>query len=410
MWCRAGWGSGRRPAANLLGGDGRGRMGSIGNYIFRTTAGAFLVVLISLVAVIWITQALREIDLITSQGQSALAFIGITGLIIPQLVMVIAPLALVIAIAHVLIRLSTDSELIVMSSAGMRPWKLFKPLLALTVLVSLLVGINSAYVAPECLRLLRRWATEVRTDLITNLVQPGNFVSIEHGLTFHIRERRPNGQLLGILLDDRRDGRERITVLAEQGEFLKNERGPFLLMENGSIQRHDLKQRDPNIVRFDRNAVDLSQFANRMVVRYSVRERYLWQLVTPDLADPNFISRPSQYRAELHDRLASMAYPFAFAVLAFAFLGAPRTTRQSRAWSLLAVIGAVAAVRLVGFASAVIGIQIPAFLILQYVAVLVALGLGALAISRGLIIEPPAALLNAFNALVARLTPRSVAT
>ncbi len=385
-------------------------MGSIGNYIFRASGGAFLVVLISLTAVIWITQALRDIDLVTSQGQTAIVFISITGLIIPQLVMVIAPLALVIGVSHVLIKLSTDSELIVMSSAGMPPWKLFKPLLALSVLVSVLVGVLNSYVAPECLRTLRRWASEVRTDLIANIVQPGNFTRIEYGLTFHIRERLPNGQLLGIMFDDRRDPKERVTVLAEKGEFLKNERGPFLLMENGSIQRHELKQRDPNIVRFDRNAVDLSPYTNRGVVRYSVRERYLWQLITPDLSDRTYVSRPEQYRAELHDRIVSMAYPFTFTVLAFAFLGAPRTTRQSRVWSLLAVIGAVAGVRLVGFASTVIGIQVPAFLMLQYVAVLTALGFGTMMISRGLIVEPPAFLVNAFNALVERFARHSVAT
>ncbi len=384
-------------------------MGSIGNYIFRVTAGAFLVVLISLTSVIWVTQALRDIDLITSQGQSALAFIGITGLIIPQLVLVIAPLALVIAVSHNLIKLSTDSELIVMNASGMPPWKLFRPLVALTVLVSLLVGVLNAYVAPECLRMLRRWASDIRTDLITNIVQPGNFVNIEAGLTFHIRERRANGQLLGILLDDRRDPKERVTLIAEQGEFLKNEHGPFLLMENGSIQRHEANQPDPNIVRFDRNAFDLSQFAGRVPLRYSVRERYLWQLIWPD-DDPNFVNRPSQFRADLHDRIVGMIYPFAFAVIAFAFLGAPRTTRQSRVWSLLAVVGAVAGVRLIGFASTVMGIQVPAFLLLQYLAVGAALGLGGLAISRGLIIEPPATLVSAFNALVERFTRRVAAT
>src|SRR5262245_3028408 len=105
-------------------------MGSIGSYIFRTALGAFLVVLISLTAVIWVTQALRDIDLMTNQGQTVLVFIGITGLIIPLLVMVIAPLALVVAVAHVLNKLSIDSEIIVMNAAGMAPWRLFRPYLA----------------------------------------------------------------------------------------------------------------------------------------------------------------------------------------------------------------------------------------------------------------------------------------
>jgi lipopolysaccharide export system permease protein len=207
-------------------------MGSIGRYIFRTTLGAFLVVLVSLTAVIWVTQALRDIDLMTNQGQTILAFLGITGLIIPLLVLVIAPLALVIAIAHVLNKLSSDSELIVMNAAGMSPWRLFRPLLAVTILVSIMVTATSAYLAPEGLRALRRWAMEVRTDLVSNIIQPGNFIGIERGLIFHIRERKPNGLLGGLLLDDRRDEKERVTIVAEQGEIIKNDRGAFLLLEN----------------------------------------------------------------------------------------------------------------------------------------------------------------------------------
>lgn len=385
-------------------------MGSIGSYIFRAMAGAFLVVLITLTAVIWITQALREFNLVTSHGQTALAFLGVTSLIIPQLVPVIAPLAFVVAASHVLIKLSTDFELIVMNAAGMPPRRVLQPLLALATLVAVLVGILNAYIAPQCLRMAREWATEIRADLITRIVQPGHFVSIESGLTFHIRERRPNGQLLGILLDDRRNPKERVTLIAEYGEFLKNEHGPFLLMHNGNIQRHDLTQRDPNIVQFDRNAFDLSQFDGRTVIRYSSRERYLWELIRPNRLDPDLVRQVGYNRAELHDRLVGVLYPFAFAIAAFAFLGSPQTTRQSRVWSVLAVIGVISAVRLVGFAGAVLGIQRPAFLLLPYVMVFSAIGLCGLAIWRGSIIEPPAFLLNAYNALSQRRARHSAAT
>ena len=114
----------------------RGRvslMGSIGRYIFRTTLGAFLVVCASVTALMWITQALRDIDLMTNQGQSIFVFIGITSLIIPLLLQIIAPLALMIAVAHVLNKFGNDSELIVMNSAGMPPWVVFRPFLAAAV-------------------------------------------------------------------------------------------------------------------------------------------------------------------------------------------------------------------------------------------------------------------------------------
>ena len=382
-------------------------MGSIGRYIFRTTLGAFLMVLVSLTAAIWVTQALRDVDLMTGQGQTILTFLGITSLVVPGLVMVIAPIALVVAASYVLHKLATDSEIIVMNSAGMRPWGLLTPFIGVTVIASLLLGALGAYLAPESLRTLRRWVAEVRADLVSNIVQPGRFTAIESGLAFYIRERRPNGLLAGLLMDDRRDPALRITIVAELGEMVKNESGNFLLMQNGSIQRHETKQRDPNIVVFDRYAFDLSQYGNAPVVRYTVRERYLWQLINPDPTDQLYKEQPGVFRAELHERLLAPIYPFAFVLIAFAFLGAPRTTRQSAAWSLGNVIFAVATLRLIGFACAVLTIKYPLAVLVQYSAVLLSMAASLYAISRGLIIEPPAILLKSLGAVSDWFTRRA---
>jgi len=383
------------------------QMGSIGRYIFRTTLSAFLIVLVSLTAVIWVTQALRDIDIMTSQGQTILVFIGITGLIIPLLVLVIAPIALLIAVAHVLNKMSTDSEIIVMNAAGMSPWILFRAFVAAGIVVSLLVTAISAYFAPKGLRMLRDWLTEVRANVVSNIVQPGRFTPLESGVTIHIRERRPNGQLAGIFLDDRRNPNERITVLSEIGELLDNSSGTYLVLQKGFVQRHEAGQRDPAMVVFDRYAFDLSQFAGgAQAVKYSIRERYLWQLLFPDPKDQLYIEQPDQFRAELHDRLMAPFYPLAFVVIAYAYLGAPRTTRQSRTLSMLGAIGGVGLLRLIGFASTVFGAAVPWMLSLQYLALAVAFGSGVYVIRRGLILEPPAFITDWLAALTERLSRR----
>src|SRR6266566_4079267 len=137
-------------------------MGSIGRYMFRATMGAFLITLVSLTVVIWSTQAMRDFDLITSQRQTLLVFIGLTGMIIPLLVMMIAPIAVFVAVAHVLNKLSSDSEIIVMNAAGVSPWRLLRPFLAAAFVVSLLVAVIAAYVSPRSLRELREWGAQVR--------------------------------------------------------------------------------------------------------------------------------------------------------------------------------------------------------------------------------------------------------
>ncbi len=381
-------------------------MGSINRYIFRTTFAAFAIVLVSLTAVIWVTQALRDIDIMTSQGQNLLVFVGITGLIVPLLILVIAPIALLIAVAHVLNKLSNDSEIIVMNSAGISPWLLLRAFVPVTLVVSLLVLTISAYFAPKGLRMLRDWLTEVRANVVSNIVQPGRFSTIEAGVTIRIRERRNNGQLLGIFLDDRRNPAERVTVLAESGDLLDNDNGTFLILQKGMVQRQQADERDPAIVAFDRYAFDLSQFAGGpQAVKYSIRERYLWQLMWPG-ADPLYKEQPGQFRAELFDRLIAPFYPLAFLVIAFAYLGAPRTNRQSRALSLAGAIGGVALLRLIGFVSTVFGVNFPWMVWLQFAALAAALAAGLTIVRRGIIIEPPAFVSEWISAVTERLSRR----
>jgi len=122
----------------------------------------------------------------------------------------------------------------------------------------------------------------------------------------------------------------------------------------------------------------------------------------PDPNDPLFKVQPGLFRAELHERLAAPLYPIAFAVVAFAFLGRPSTTRQSRALLLAMTISAVAGLRFIGFGSTIFAAQKPMAIVLLYASVAAALVLGALAISRGRGIEPPAFLTDAIAAVTAR--------
>jgi lipopolysaccharide export system permease protein len=123
-------------------------MGSIDRYVFRTILSAFVLILLSLTAVIWTTQILQRIDIITNQGQTTLAFLGITGRLVPILMLVIAPIAIVIAVCYALNKLNGDSELVVMNSAGMSPRRIYRPVLGACLLVGAFVAFISAYFAP----------------------------------------------------------------------------------------------------------------------------------------------------------------------------------------------------------------------------------------------------------------------
>jgi lipopolysaccharide export system permease protein len=379
-------------------------MGSIDRYIFRTTLASFVVVLVSLTGVIWITQALRGIDLMTSQGQTILTFLGVTSLVIPALVLIISPIALMIAISHTLNKLATDSEIIVMNAAGLSPLRLFRPFLLATLVVALLVAFIASYLAPDGMRRLKQWDAEITADVLANILQPGRFAQLDQNLTIRIRERQPGGLLVGIFIDDRRDPKERISIVADHGTIVKNEGGSFLVLEDGNLERFEAGKRDPNLVAFGRYGFDMSKFSNQgHDVALGIRERYLWELLAPSATDPVYRQLPGQFRAELHDRFMAPIYPFAFAALTFAFLGAPRTTRQSRNFSIGGAILTVFGLRMAGFACSVMAVKSPIAALIQYFMLAVAIGASFWIIVAGIVIEPPAALLEAINRSSARL-------
>jgi lipopolysaccharide export system permease protein len=273
-----------------------------------------------------------------------------------------------------------------------------------------MVAFIAAWMAPEGMRRIKQWDAEITADVLTNILQPGRFAQLDQNLTIRIRERQPGGVLVGIFVDDRRIPEERISIIADHGTVLRNERGSFLVLEDGNLERFEIGKRDPALVAFGRYAFDMSKFSNMgRDVALGIRERYLWELTSPSPDDPIYQQIPGQFRAEMHDRFMAPVYPFAFAALTFAFLGAPRTTRQSRNVSILGAIGGVALLRLIGFASTVFGATMPWMLALQYAAVALAFGSGLYVIRRGLILEPPAFITDWISALTERMGQRFAA-
>ncbi len=350
-------------------------MKRIERYVFRQAFGALILVLLSLTAVVWIAVALKQLNLVTSQGQDALVFVKMTLLAVPNLIGLIAPIALLVACIFVLNRLAADSELIVLTAAGAPVWRIVRPLLLLAVLVSVGVSLVNHLAMPWSLRTLRGFITEVRTDLIGQVIQPGRFTSPEPNLTFHIRDRSLQGELLGLLMHDARDPKLVSSYLAESGWLVNQDEQAFLVMQKGHILRRAADSSDPvQIIAFDRYIVDLTQFEQKEMQAFvwRARERYLDELLhlTPEEKKSRTLS--GQVRAELHERFSSALYPFAFLMIVIAFCGQAQTTRQSRGQNVAFAFLAATCVRIVGLSVTNLAVVSP-----RVVVVLYALPIGA---------------------------------
>ncbi len=329
-------------------------MSIFSRYVFRQAGGAVLLILLSLSGIVWISLALRELNVVTSMGQSALTLFEMTTLGLPNFMAIIAPFALLIAVMHTLNRLNSDSEIIVLTASGATNWTIARPVVILALLVSAFVAYVNHIGMPWSLRNLRTIVLDVRTDLLTQVIQPGRFTSPEPGLTFHIRERALNGTLEGLIMDDARDPKQLQSYLAEHGIIVEQNDTAYLVMSAGHIIRRTAADEPAQIIAFDKYAVDLDQFeakATTEIADLKPRERYFSELVNPEPTSRSYRAQPSRFTAELHERFASPLYPLAFALMGLAVVGQARSTRQGRGERMAVGFATAVGTRLAGLAA-----------------------------------------------------------
>lgn len=380
----------------------------LSRYIFWQAAGALILILVSLTTVVWIAVALRQLELMTSQGQDVTRFLIMTALAIPSLLALIAPIALLIACLHVLNKLGGDSELIVMTAGGAPVWFLLKPFCLLAFLVAIGVSMVNHVVGPWSQKLLREYTVLVRTDLIGQVIQPWRFTEPEPKLTVHIRDRDLAGNLLGLLLHDARDPKQVATYLAERAQIIKQGNAAYLRMEKGNILRRNNTETAPQIISFTEYVVDFNQLEQRTDQAQSIRprERYTPDLIWPGPNDAIYKSGPGRLTSELHERLASPLYPIAFVVVVIALLGGAQTTRQNRLQAVIAAFSFATLCRILGIAAANSAAVRPSNAYMLY-AVPFGAGLWALfATYRQAAPRPPSRAQRAVNAIVDWLKAR----
>jgi lipopolysaccharide export system permease protein len=191
-------------------------MSGLSAYIFRQVLGPLIFFTFALVGVAWLSQSLRMLDLVINQSQSALTYLYLTVLALPQVIGILLPFALVIAVIYALNRLYVENELVVIWAAGFNRWAVIWPVLAVAVLATIAAYITNLMIMPAGMREVKDRVFEIRADLVNTLVREGAFTNPASGLTVYVSENNSNGDIRGILVHDARNPKGIATYMAER--------------------------------------------------------------------------------------------------------------------------------------------------------------------------------------------------
>jgi lipopolysaccharide export system permease protein len=179
-------------------------------------------------------------------------------------------------------RMTTESELVVMRSAGLSPLALAKPVLILAAIAFVFLMSLSLYVLPVANRAFKDLQFEIRNRFVSSLIQEGTFTTVSDKLTFYIRNRDDHGDVLGLLINDSRDPQRPVTILAERAAFIDTLAGSRIVMVNGNRQQFDPQTGKLSVLTFERYTLDLDSLQDAPVVRFrEAQERFLGELFFP---------------------------------------------------------------------------------------------------------------------------------
>jgi lipopolysaccharide export system permease protein len=275
----------------------------IDRYILGQLVLALVLVTLGLVALIWLTQSLRFIQIIVNRGLSPIVFIKLTLLLVPSFVATILPITCFIVVLFVYARLSGDRELTVMRATGMSDLALARPALLVAGGAMLVCYFLNLILVPASLTAFRTYEFEIRNQIAAFLLEPGVFTPVTFGVTVYVQSRGADNSLQGILIEDSRQANAPATILARSGQLLVEAQGPVVVLENGSREQVDPKTGRLDVLVFQRNVISLAQTVNESSMDMTdSAEASLMQLLHP--GPPLTPAEQSKWLVEAQRRLS----------------------------------------------------------------------------------------------------------
>lgn len=359
-------------------------MTGITRYVLRQLTVGMIFVSLALACVLWLTQSLRFVEMIVNKGISVATFLLLTILLMPTFLVVIIPISLFAVVLFTYNKLNADRELVVLRAAGLSHWALARPALVLAAIATVVGLLLTTWVIPAAVQGFRELQWGIRNDLTSVLLQEGAFNKFGDGLTIYVRSRSPEGELLGILVHDKRNPQKPVTLMAERGALVFNQSGPRVLMLNGNRQQLPHGTGQLSLLYFDSYTVDLATATGKNQDRFrDARERSIPELIHASEEELG----GSDYRrakVELHQRFTSPLYSLGFAAVALAILLTAGFDRRGQTATILKAVGAMVAMQAAALGANNLATANLSFIALMYVAALVPIAGGC-----WVLVKPP---------------------
>lgn len=293
-------------------------------YLLSQLVAVFGFFALILVSVYWVNRAVGLFDRLIGDGHSALVFLELSVLMLPNVIRLVLPIAAFAATVYVTNRLTQESELVVMQATGFSGFRLARPVLYFGGIVTALHLLLMNVLVPWSGAMLSEREASLAENVTARYLTAGQFMHPATGVTLYIRDITQQGELQDLFLSDERNAAERTIYTARRALLARGQNGPTLLMFDGIAQTLTRDDRQSlSVTRFADVTYDLTgMLANR--TRTVISPDYLttMQLITSDPQELQTLTGAARTTIlqEVHTRMAQPFLSAAAAMVGFATL------------------------------------------------------------------------------------------
>ena len=305
-------------------------------YILRQLVGTTLFVAFILLAILSLVKVLQVLDLMLKAQASTKVFLKFMLLILPDLLILVLPIACFIAVLFVYSRLMMDREVIASYAAGYSVAGIAKPALGWGGFLSVLILFLNLWVLPNAFHQFRTLESELKNAAPAIFIQEGVFNTFGD-VMLYVHEKKSARGLRGIIAYVQRPNEGTFTITAEDGEMIYHDQVPNLLLYNGNRQEFDESTQKLSILLFDQTSVPLKPSKSI----HAPRGRKIYEMDTYELlnsAQGNDESQSKRVYAEFSQRILVPWYALTFSCIGIIFLLLKPFTRT---FQLSAVVSSV---------------------------------------------------------------------
>ena len=323
-----------------------------------------------LVSVYWVNRAIGLFDQLISDGQSAIVFLEFTALTLPYVILLVLPISAFVAAVYVTNRLTTESEMVVLQTAGASAFRIGRAVIYFGVIVAFLVGILAHILVPAARTELAGRSIEISRDITARFLKEGQFLHPASDIAVYVRNITELGEMEELFLEDSRNPKAVVTYTAEKALLVRGDTGPRLVMFQGLAQTFQSETGRLNVIEFAEFAYDIGA----LMKTSSDRTRDIRELSTTALLNPSSTDLASasgdlaDFLFEGHDRFARSLLALVVPVMGFAALMIGGFSRFGVWRQILLAVVMIIVVQLIANASEDVARSDPSLVFLAYLA------------------------------------------